>query len=184
MVTFQSLKSCHSCHLCHLCHSCQLMLIHVLYVNSKHSCQIMSNHVLQVKSCHSCQIMSFMSIHVNHVIHIKSCHSCQKMWCHSCHVTLAEIQLSGEGWVGQICLPRPLATVSLSGRRQRVRARAFQSRILYSNINVQVKHQRLHCCTNFLQPLMCRRQFGQFGDSFAVRPRAKSAYLSIPDIIE
>jgi hypothetical protein len=97
------------------CHSCQIMSFmsnHVIHVKSCPSCQIMSfmsNHAIHVKSCHSCQIISFMS---NHFIHVKSCHLCQSL----------QLLLTGQengSNRGQIGLPKPSATTSLSGRRQK-----------------------------------------------------------------
>jgi hypothetical protein len=85
----------------------------------------MSNHVIHVKSCHSCQIMSFMS---NHVILVKSCHSCQIMsfmaviWAFSGQA-FNKVGREGEGGGGrrgQICLPMPSATASLSGKGKKI----------------------------------------------------------------
>jgi hypothetical protein len=105
---------------------------HVINVKSCHSCQIMSfmpNHVIHVKSCHSCQIMSFMS---NHVIHVKSCHS-------SCHGSLVfsrnSLKLGGRGVK---CLPRPLATALLLGRRQKYLAK-----------NAKTTSRSTNCSSNF-----------------------------------
>jgi hypothetical protein len=55
----------------------------------------------------SCQCMSFMSIHVIHV--------------NSCNVSFdfSGISVKWRGGICQICLPRPSATASLSGRRQK-----------------------------------------------------------------
>jgi hypothetical protein len=115
---------------------------HVIRVKSCHSCQIMSfmsNHVIHVKTCHSCQNMSFMS---NLVIHVKSCHSCQIMsfmsnlvnYVKSCQImsfmsnsaihdfSRNSVKSGGQGrGGGQIGLPKPSATASLSGRRQKCR---------------------------------------------------------------
>jgi hypothetical protein len=65
----------------------------------------MSKHVIHVKSCQLCQIMSFMS---NHAIHDFSRNS----------VKSGGQGRGGEGG-GQIGLPKPSATASLSGRRQK-----------------------------------------------------------------
>jgi hypothetical protein len=126
---FFLLKSQLSNHVNHgkLCHEFQIMLFmsnHAIHVKL---CKVMSNHVIYVKSCHSCQIMSFMS---NYVSHVKSCHSCQIMSFMSNHVMSPwyfsyklSIKLGrGISGEGQICLPRPSATASLSGRRQKVAA--------------------------------------------------------------
>jgi hypothetical protein len=81
----------------------------------------MSNHVIHVKSCYLCQIMTFMS---NHVMHVKSCHSCQIIsfmsWVIGLFRKFTKVgREGGRGEGGQICLPRPLATASLSGRRRK-----------------------------------------------------------------
>jgi hypothetical protein len=76
------------------------MSIHVIHVNS---CQFMSIHVIHINSCHSCQFMSFISIHVIHVL-----------LCHSSHLSMTfstNSEKSGQGREGQICLPKPSATV-------------------------------------------------------------------------
>jgi hypothetical protein len=87
----------------------------------------MSNYATHVKSCHLLQIMPLVPNHAkscqfmsNHVIHVKSCHSCQIM---SFVIGFSENLVksgAGEGGrEGQICLPKPSATASLSGRRQK-----------------------------------------------------------------
>jgi hypothetical protein len=73
---------------------------------------------ISVKSCHSRQIMSFSS---NNVIHVKPCQSCQVMSCQYVSLGLSRPKLNevGEGREGQTCRPKPSATASLSGQRQK-----------------------------------------------------------------
>jgi hypothetical protein len=77
----------------------------------------MSFHVIHANLCNSCKFMTIQFIHV-HVIHVNSNYSCY-----------VSFDFSGNSvnWVkggcreggGQICLPRPSVTASLSGQRQK-----------------------------------------------------------------
>jgi hypothetical protein len=101
------------CHLCHLCQFMAFMLIHgirVIHVNLWHSC-LCKYGKFKSNMANSCQIMSFMSIYDIHVF-----------LRHSFHLSLTFSTNSGKwrvGRGGQICLPRPSASASLSGRRQK-----------------------------------------------------------------
>jgi hypothetical protein len=105
------------------------MLIHCIHVNSLHSCQFiafMSIHCIHVNLSHSWQFMAFMPIHVNYgkfiSIHVNSWPSCLFMVFMSSVIDLFNkfSKVWGRGGRrGQIRLPRPLATSSLSGRRQK-----------------------------------------------------------------
>jgi hypothetical protein len=66
----------------------------------------------------SCQFMPFMSIYA---IHVNSCHSCQFMPFRSFFIGLFRnfSKVGGGREGGQISLPRPSATVLLSGQRQK-----------------------------------------------------------------
>jgi hypothetical protein len=95
------------------CNSRHVKSFHVIYVNSCHLCK-KSCHLCQFRSfVNSCQFMSFMSFMSIHVIHVNLCHVSVDFFGNS-------VKLRGgrEGRRGKICLPRPLATASLSGRRQ------------------------------------------------------------------
>jgi hypothetical protein len=88
-----------------LCHSCHVIAFHFILLHFIHliSCHFMSFHVF------SCLFMSFHAI----LCHFK-CH-----W--TFHpLTFNKVGREGNGrGEGQICLPRPSATASLYGRRQK-----------------------------------------------------------------
>jgi hypothetical protein len=87
-------------------------------------CNFMSFHAIQV-----IQVVQVILFHVTlyHFMSFMSVMSCHVMSCHfmSFHVSMEfsdqlSIKLAGvRGQGGQICLPRPSATVSLSGQRQK-----------------------------------------------------------------
>jgi hypothetical protein len=79
-----------SCHLCHLCHLCHFC--HLFHAISRH---FMSFHVISCQSCHFMLFRSFMSFHVirSHFMsfHVISCHSSHFMLFMSFQVILCNL---------------------------------------------------------------------------------------------
>jgi hypothetical protein len=72
-------------------------------------------HVIHVHSCHPCTFISFIYIHV---IHVNSCHLLPFMLFMFLSSDFSENSVKRRGG-GEICLLRPSAIASLSGRRQK-----------------------------------------------------------------